>query len=171
MPSEMGPWFGAHFGEDPTMMGAEEHPFLERGMRSHDVGTWQVLLGDVKVDDIFGPLTEASTKRFQARHGLKVDGKVGPHTWSAAYAKAAAPEPHAPSVKLKSAGSLLRQAEAELRQDAETVSGEKKKWGMPAVLALSALGLGALYMAFRETRAKYKRDAGIQKWFDAKPPI
>ncbi|NJQ00677.1 peptidoglycan-binding protein [Streptomyces zingiberis] len=33
------------------------------------------------VDGIYGDLTARAVKRIQDRHGLVVDGKVGPHTW------------------------------------------------------------------------------------------
>lgn len=35
-----------------------------------------------KIDGDIGPLTEKAIREFQAKHGLIVDGKVGPKTWA-----------------------------------------------------------------------------------------
>jgi hypothetical protein len=56
---------------------------LRRGMRGPDVAAWQRVLG-LTDDGVFGPLTEAATKRFQESNGLAPDGVVGPLTRAAA---------------------------------------------------------------------------------------
>jgi peptidoglycan hydrolase-like protein with peptidoglycan-binding domain len=57
-------------------------PVLRRGMRGDDVAAWQAVIG-VEVDGIFGPDTEAATKRWQAERELVADGLVGPRTRAA----------------------------------------------------------------------------------------
>lgn len=62
---------------------------LRVGSRGHDVQDWQRILVGAKlleagdVDGIFGPRTEAATKRFQKMLGVDADGIVGPATRTA----------------------------------------------------------------------------------------
>jgi peptidoglycan hydrolase-like protein with peptidoglycan-binding domain len=65
----------AHSGDDPAdrpLIKKWEHRMLQRGWRIHDDG-----LFDKEADQI--------TRKFQREKGLKEDGKVGPHTWEAAW--------------------------------------------------------------------------------------
>lgn len=80
-------------------------PTLRRGISGEHVREWQRILGTVVVDGEFGPTTEAATKEWQAEHGLKADGIVGPRTWTAA--ETDLPEtipPAAPSLTLRVQG-------------------------------------------------------------------
>ncbi|PMP75793.1 MAG: hypothetical protein C0183_19340 [Roseiflexus castenholzii] len=56
---------------------AEDIKFLQERLNSD--GATPAL----EVDGIFGPLTDAATREFQRRHGLIVDGIVGPQIWGA----------------------------------------------------------------------------------------
>ncbi len=62
-------------------------PTLRRGHRRSEVAELQLRLRDLgftlQPDGIFGPITQECVKTFQALHGLKQDGIVGPATWSA----------------------------------------------------------------------------------------
>lgn len=62
---------------------------LRRGHRGPDVQRWQQFLEDQgfspgAIDGVFGPKTAEATRAFQAAHGLKVDGVVGPQTFGKA---------------------------------------------------------------------------------------
>jgi peptidoglycan hydrolase-like protein with peptidoglycan-binding domain len=54
--------------------------WVHRGSTGAVVKYVQSVLG-LKVDGIFGPITDRAVRAFQARHGLKVDGIVGPITY------------------------------------------------------------------------------------------
>jgi peptidoglycan hydrolase-like protein with peptidoglycan-binding domain len=61
---------------EPTTTGTPEKP------EEDAVGRLQSALR-LPTDSNFGPETEAAIRRLQARHGLTVDGIVGPATWEA----------------------------------------------------------------------------------------
>lgn len=56
---------------------------LKRGSKGDNVALLQQMLGNLEIDGIFGRLTEAAVKAFQAANDLKVDGIVGAQTWAA----------------------------------------------------------------------------------------
>lgn len=57
-------------------------PMLQNGSEGDIVMVWQIITG-ADVDGEFGPNTEYATKLFQSKHGLEVDGIVGPISWAA----------------------------------------------------------------------------------------
>ncbi|MFE4355102.1 peptidoglycan-binding protein [Kitasatospora sp. NPDC056800] len=58
-------------------------------MTGEDVRTFQARLKartwQIDADGAFGPASDSITRQFQARHGLEVDGVVGPNTWAEAW--------------------------------------------------------------------------------------
>jgi peptidoglycan hydrolase-like protein with peptidoglycan-binding domain len=67
--------------EPPT---TTEHSLtLTEGTEGRQVELLQTALGDVKIDGVFGPETEAAVRAFQASRDLTVDGVVGPQTSAA----------------------------------------------------------------------------------------
>jgi len=59
-----------------------DRPTLRRGSRGSHVFDLQRRLS-VLADGIFGPMTDAAVRDFQAAHELRPDGIVGPLTWGA----------------------------------------------------------------------------------------
>lgn len=57
---------------------------LSRGDRGPKVKQVQQKV-NVRVDGIYGPVTERAVKQYQRAHGLKVDGIVGPRTWASMF--------------------------------------------------------------------------------------
>ena len=86
--------------DDPMPPKPEEKPeegrTLAKGMKGEDVKAVQVRLAalgyyDGKLDGSFGAGTRDAVKLFQARNGMKVDGKVGPRTLAKLNATSAVP--------------------------------------------------------------------------------
>ena len=75
---------------EPDGGGGASRATLRRGDRGPLVRVLQAALG-VNVDGDFGPATEARARAFQRAQGLVADGIVGPRTWVALDAAAAAP--------------------------------------------------------------------------------
>jgi hypothetical protein len=56
--------------------------WLRNGSTGDNVKYLQSALGGLKVDGIFGPITQAAVRKFQKSQGIVIDGVVGPQTWS-----------------------------------------------------------------------------------------
>ncbi len=74
-------------GPEPTTT-TETSVTLLAGSEGRQVRLLQASLGDVKVDGMFGPETEAAVRAFQSARGLTVDGVAGPQTFAALRADA-----------------------------------------------------------------------------------
>lgn len=63
------------------------HPMIRKGAKGDVVKLAQTLLNAhgfyLKVDGIFGMLTESAVLEYQALNNLKADGIIGPKTWAA----------------------------------------------------------------------------------------
>lgn len=68
-------------------MGPNQWPALRQGDQGQNVRSLQYLLraggAQIVVDGVFGALTEAAVRAFQAGGRLPEDGVVGPSTWPA----------------------------------------------------------------------------------------
>ena len=70
----------------PAPKPVKKHATLRRGARGEEVVELQTKLAKdgstLEIDGIFGIGTLSAVKSFQKRHGLTVDGIVGPKTWA-----------------------------------------------------------------------------------------
>ena len=74
--------------ETPTAPTKEEYdmPTIKKGSKGKAVKIWQIIIGATP-DGVFGPITEANTRKWQSQHldangnKLVADGIVGPKTW------------------------------------------------------------------------------------------
>jgi peptidoglycan hydrolase-like protein with peptidoglycan-binding domain len=104
-------------------------PLLRRGSRGEEVRIWQTILHGASllpasgVDGVFGPATEAATRRFQTALGVAADGIVGPDTreatgrllaWLAGQSPPVVP-PFPGTVRRGSTGAAVSTVQARLR--------------------------------------------------------
>jgi peptidoglycan hydrolase-like protein with peptidoglycan-binding domain len=69
----------------PTAISSSGLPTLRFGDTGNSVRALQRILVSngyfVRIDGVYGALTEAAVKAFQSARGLRADGVVGPRTW------------------------------------------------------------------------------------------
>ncbi|HTZ87421.1 MAG TPA: peptidoglycan-binding protein [Solirubrobacteraceae bacterium] len=124
----------------------------EEGSSGNAVSRLQYAL-HLPTDGNFGPETEAAIERLQARHGLTVDGVVGPATWSVL--GVTGEETLTPPASVRSAASH-RDAHAATVADTESAPGEEAS-GDPVSRLQSALHLSADGNFGPETESAVKR--------------
>ncbi len=76
-------WYGLHGSYPETI---RYDAVSGKGSSGKTVEMWQTVLGFTPEDSDgeFGPLTDSTTRAWQATHGIDPDGVVGPLTWKAA---------------------------------------------------------------------------------------
>ncbi len=164
---------------------------LKAGMEGDDVAAvqYQLLLLDYYSDELdgkYGPATEAAVRRFQARNGLKVDGKVGPKTADKLWADVAipddstateSPDPEAtPSrtLRLGATGDDVKQVQERLKELGYLTGNADGVFGKDTQAAVTAFqlrnGLSADGVAGTKTYKKLFSDSALKAESAATPP-
>lgn len=85
----LAPWLAQRGAATDATPVPSTQPVMQRGSRGPEVGVWQARLHELgfdcgRIDDDFGPLTEAATKMLQRVAGLPATGQVDRSTRDAA---------------------------------------------------------------------------------------
>jgi len=119
------------------------YPTIQLGSTGPDVVRWQNILGLTPADGVFGPATDAATKKWQTNHGIAPDGVVGPQTWKVATTTGATPSVPAgfqpPPVKTPTTTGAATPAKPALQE-----AGFMGFLGGLSTPAKAAVGLGVL---------------------------
>jgi hypothetical protein len=116
------------------------------------------------VDGLFGPRTERATRRFQARHGLRVDAIAGPRTLrvlrtrdrrAARRVAHHAPVPHPVTTVLPS--RLPQPVQGAPRATARPVYPGPELPIVPVLVAIGLLGAAAFVSSYLRTGARIRR--------------
>lgn len=75
-PLPRGCYYGPYSGPAESISGSgrDDAPYREGLARAQR-------MMQIDADGYYGPITEAATRKWQAEHGLSVDGLIGPDTW------------------------------------------------------------------------------------------
>ncbi|MDO5287237.1 MAG: peptidoglycan-binding protein [Actinomycetia bacterium] len=99
------------------------YPLVDKGDKGTSVTTAQCYLRAngyaIEVDGVFGAKTTEAVKAFQKAKGLKVDGKVGKHTWTALLSQGSSP-----TLKEGSTGGDVTRLQRALRASGQNLSAD-----------------------------------------------
>lgn len=125
-------------GLDPVRGGQKT---LKRGVRGLDVAAAQKALNrdgaGLKTDGRFGSKTDVAVRAYQKKHGLKVDGMIGPETMGAFDGKKA----RAPTANARRPADV--QAQRGSRQAARQAEGQRQQTINPANSRATSAAKGA----------------------------
>jgi hypothetical protein len=110
------------------------------------------------VDGLFGPRTERATRRFQARHGLRVDAIVGPRTLRVLRERGrrhrAAHRAPAPGPVTAPLPAHLPPVQTAAR---DAAPAHPALPAVPLIIAIALLGAGAFVSSYVKTGARIRR--------------